>query len=274
MMRFFKCIVAITIACSLISLTACRNTSKFNGYYEDLNIVLHNNVLGLSSRDHNSAIILEEDSEGRRLFAFQGLTHLSGKYLGDERVFWAFLIAQKTEGEYVFYYPDDNVFLFEDTYSYSKDGSFADYLPGLIEEKELADDIRDLKKRNDWGKPFNEQKCANARVSDTTRDKEVEGGLISETAKRQAYLEVAKNGDYYNRNHVGFNYLTSDKYDRHIFYFKTLTESDIFTGSYVVLIDVDGSIDPDTGIMEIEEPYDYQDELKAFKKANDWDSAP
>lgn len=273
-MKKLKLTAVMLIVLSLVVVSGCRDTWSYHGPSPDLNMVVQNSALGILSRDNNTAVILEEDSQGRVLFAFQGESILDHDTYVDSTSFCAFLVSQKTENGYVYYYPDENMILYPNSYSLSEDGELEDYFPRFIQENELGDEIESLKSENDWNKPFNEKKCTKVKVSDETRDVEMQGGLVSEEAKERAYREAMGKEDVYNEKRVSFAYLTSDQYDRHIFYFKTITEDDVYTGSFVVMFNADGSFDPDTGIMEIEDAYDYQDDLKTFKRVNDWGTNP
>jgi len=70
-----------------------------------------------------------------------------------------------------------------------------------------------------------------------------------------------------------FYYLTSDSYNRHIYFFRGITEDDVYTRSFVVIFNKDGTFDPDVGVMEIQDVWNYQDDLKAFKERNGWNNS-
>jgi len=94
--------------------------------------------------------------------------------------------------------------------------------------------------------------------------------LVSNEAEKKAYEQVASPQDVYSRGL--FYYLTSDNYDRHIYFFRCTEEDKVYTKSYAVIFNSDGSFDTSHGIMEITDFWHYQDDLKAFKERNGWNT--
>ena len=94
---------------------------------------------------------------------------------------------------------------------------------------------------------------------------------MSDETLRKAYEDATPQDVFYPGL---FYYLTSDEYNRHIFFFRGLDVSDAYTKSYVVLFNKDGSYDDINGIMEIADVWHYQDDLKAFKERNGWNTPP
>jgi hypothetical protein len=243
----------------------------YRGPYVDLNCVATNSILGIFGVDNNNIVIIDEDSFGRQMFIYWGNSDAASTQLRADKppAIYSILISQKTDSMEVFYYPDYNFILY-------KDNREARYWPkneellGLANDAAIADNIEWLKQNNDWEKPIDNSKCVSVMVSRKNRVAESQTPLVPEEAWKKVYELVDDQQDYYSRTF--FAYLTSDKYDRHIFFFRVVNEDEIYTKSYVVMFNKDGSFDPDQGIMEIIDVWDYQDDLKAFKDKNGWNT--
>ena len=88
---------------------------------------------------------------------------------------------------------------------------------------------------------------------------------------QKSYEQVAPNDIFSNGL---FYYLTSDDYDRHIYFFRTRDEEEYFRQSFVAMFNKDGSFDHVTDIMEIVDVWDYQEDLKSYKERNGWNASP
>ena len=263
-------LVTILLLLVILLLTGCpADDLAYNGPYVYLNTVVMNSILGIYGVDHNNIVIVDEDSVGRQLFIYWGNTDAASYQLGADKppAIFSILIAQKTEGDKVYYYPDYNFILY-------KDNREAIYWPNNEEllsfahDTSIADDIEWLKQKNDWGNPLDESKCVSATVSRKNRAQESRTPLLTDEAAQKAYDHVNALPDYFSRTF--FAYLASDKNDRHIYFFRVLNEDKVYIKSYVVMFNKDGSFDSDHGIMEITDLWHYQDELKAFKDSNGW----
>jgi hypothetical protein len=230
--------------------------------------VVSNSLLGIYGEHSGGIEVIEEDDYGRRLFLYTGVSIASDKKVySDWRYIVGFFVSQKTEDEKVYYYEDVNYTLYEQ----STEASPLELI--------TTEDMNRLKTKNDWNTPVVESKCITKEIS--RQNKGYSTGLIK-SLKRGSVMDKVANalGVQAGYSLSDPYYLTSDEYDRHIYFFRAIQENgegssdDTYTDSYVVMFNADGSFDPDTGIMEITDPYDYQDALHDFKQRNGWHTAP
>jgi hypothetical protein len=250
---FFASIVIFFLVCTL---TGCQFTG-YKGEFPELYTVAVNSLLGMKGyHSHGDAIIklIEEDTFGRKLFSYY-----EDSYYGEG---WpnsfSYLICQKIDGEYVYYYADYNFI--------SKEWN------GL-EVPFTDEDIGDLKMLNDWGKEINEEKLTQVEISRKKNEPKVKierkdfDILFQRIAK-----EKGRKGDGTMVYPYAF-YLTSDAYGRSIYYVtaihKDIDKEDMEL-HLVIIFNPDGSFDEDTCIMELKDLYNYQDDLKELKEANNW----
>lgn len=93
---------------------------------------------------------------------------------------------------------------------------------------------------------------------------------IKEKTIHQTYTEICPNNEYLAYN---CSYLTSDEYNRHIYFLRGVdSDGENLLGYYVVLFNSDGTYNVDTGVMEITDLNDYKSELKEFKERNNWNN--
>ena len=264
---------ALGIFLVTIMVTGCFNERLPHAYYGpngDLNSEVTNSILGIYCVDFNRIAVVEEDSFGRRLFAYWGQTVAANPALGNSHWIYSFLIVQKSDEEYVYYYPDYNFVLYRGEREYYKLPE--EELVRRAKDPAKADDIEWLKQKNDWGEPFDESKCFNALISQQNLERASKSTLVSDGAKEKAREQIALLN---SSNRGAFYYLTSDDYGRHIYFYRVIRDEDeVYTKSYVVAFNKDGSYDETDGIMEITDLWDYQDDLKAFKERNGWNTPP
>jgi hypothetical protein len=138
-------LIAILIVFIPISILWDRSLSyrpKYTGEHPELFSVAVNSLLGTkgyaqSERPFQPELVLqEEDNYGRKLFFYNELEGISA---------YSLVISQKSDSEYVYFYPDYN-------FISSEDEVFSD------EETEV------LKRKNDWGKEINEDKCTKTNI--------------------------------------------------------------------------------------------------------------
>jgi len=124
------------------------------------------------------------------------------------------------------------------------------------------EEIEELKAKNDWGKPIDESKCIKVKLARENRHYAED--LVPESIMREVYDKMCIYG---SPNMVAFfDYLTSDDYDRHIYFFRVADKDRKITNYHVVMFKPDGSYE----IGEIFDLWNYQEELKAFKESNGW----
>jgi hypothetical protein len=212
--------------------------------------------------DDPKIVAMDEDNYGRKMFIYWGNSLTSDEPSNRSRHIYGLLICQESDKKYVYYYPDYNFILHEEN-------STRKYRPT---ESEMIEDIKSfisdedlnaLKLKNDWNKPIDEGKCIKVKISRTSRDSGER--LVSNEAKEKVYNTLLSNDSVKGY----WEYLTSDDYNRHIYFFRTADEKDNYTNSYVVMFKPDNSY----AVSEIKDLWNYQDELKLFKNQNNWNKS-
>ncbi len=236
----YKCLskLKITLIIFVVFLTSCtQDKDDYNGEYPELYSTAIHSLLGTfgygsSERRFDSQIaILEEDEYGRKLFSYYENTRIST---------YSLIINQKSDDEYTYFYPDYN---------------FISNSENIFSEME----IEGLKKKNDWGKEIDVNKCDKRKI---TRNKAT--GQVSEKNLTELYKKALGNDA---SSSPTIKYFTSDKYGRSIYSgFGQFSSK----RNAVMLFNPDGSYTENKCIMELPDLNNYQDELKAFKELNDW----
>jgi len=250
---FFASIIILFFVCPLMG---CQFTG-YKGEHPELYTVAVNSLLGMKGyHSHGDAIIklIEEDAFGRKLFSYY-----EDSYYGEG---WpnsfSYLICQKEDGAYVYYYAD---------YSFiSKEWNGLE-LPFTNEE------IEELKMENDWGKEINEEKLVKVEIS---RKKNEPNVKIERKDYDILFQKIAEEKGRKGDGTMVYPYpiyLTSDTYGRLIYYataiHKDMDKEDVEL-HLVIIFNPDGSYDEDTCVLELKDLYNYQDDLKDLKEANNW----
>ena len=185
--------------------------------------------------------VIETDDYGRRMFIYTTYDDTK-RPIGLQ---YAVMIAQRTDEEYSYYYPD--------------------YCFITFENKEDIDDekTKELKEANDWNKEFDETKCKKSKI---VRQKKVID--IKEKLYKNICDELNSDNKY---KHFYNYYFISDDYGRKLYNITANDFNNDIFDSYVVIFGPKNEYDKETGIIKIEDYYNYQDQLKAFKDANNWD---
>jgi len=266
--------VYITVIALLLMamLTGCYSAGPlphaYTGPDGDLNSEVTNSILGIYGVDYNRIAVIREDSFGRRLFAYWGRTNAAGSALMGNDWINAFLIIQKSDDKYVYFYSGNNFIMYKDDPNREVSPTEEEWIR-IANDPAKANDIEWLKQMNDWDKPFDESRLTRVLISQQDLERASNFKLVPDEAKEKARKQIAALND---SSRGAFMYLTSDEYDRHIFFYRVLDKDDIYTKSYVVLFNKDGSFDAENGIMEIKDVWNYQDDLKAFKERNGWNT--
>ena len=252
-----KKLVAVGIAIFLIncSLTGCRFTG-YKGEHPALYTEAVNSLLGMRGyHSHGDSIIkiIDEDSFGRILFSYYDDSYFYGK------ISLHYLICQKIDETYVYYYPDYNFIVNE-----------WNQLDVPFSEKE----IEDLKNKNDWDKELDEEKFIKNEVVRMKKEPEVE---IKRKDFDVLFRKISKDhGRISDESMIkpAVRYLTSDSYGRTLYYVsvahKDISKKDM-QYHLVIIFNPDGSYDESKCVMEFTNSYHYQDSLKEFKELNGWD---
>lgn len=267
--------LVVVIILTLLLTTGCIYTG-YKGEYPELCSAAWANLPYASGVSSNGeviydpdVIVLETDGEGRTLF-----------YYNEGRSsYWHILIAQKSDEEKVYYYPDDcylsHPWLDEYLLTIDEQSDLNNMVYECIPEEELSA----FKALNDWGMPINEDKCEGTEII----TKKSEGENNPGEAKLEEYAE-----EYYQRvgryihpknNNLArlSSYITCDSYGRELYRIESWVEdfsekSETMTYYHLLMVIMpDGSCDTSTIIM-VENPYECRDAVKAIKQNNNWNT--
>jgi len=128
--------------------------------------------------------------------------------------------------------------------------------------REVSDEIiEELKKKNDWGKEIDIEKCIRVKI---TRKKDL--SPIDDEDIIELYKKDFGKDDFSIKSaRQAIWFFMADDYGRSIYFAHGKNQSDC-----VMLINPDGSYTENKCIMELQDSKNYQEELKAFKELNDW----
>ena len=242
--------ILLPLMCLLLFLNSCVSSIfEYTGEYPELFTVAVSSILGARGyesvgRTYDPARIevLEEDDFGRVLFSYWENTiesHITG---------YSYIIMQKTNGGYVYYYPYYN-FIFRD---------FPD------------NDIELFKSTNSWNQEMSDDSAfEGVKIS---RNKET--GPIPWSHLFDTYYKIFPYSKL-ERRHVAttVEFLRADSYGRTIYF--TSGFKDDGTEIYIaILFKSDHGFDIESGVLEITDPSNYQTELRLFMEANGWNTPP
>ena len=235
-----------------IMLMGCtdKKDKTYTGEYPELYSVAINSLLGaegyfISEVWFDSRILpLEEDAHGRRIFLYFENAQISS---------YSLLISQKSDDKYVYFYPDYNFI------SIVKEVEDTDLI-ATSEKDFLLEDVEELKIKNDWDKELDLEKCVKVEI---VREKAM--GPISIKNLQEPY-EKALGEDAYSYKY-NTSFFIMDDYGRSMYLGIGTWGSDRFV---VMIFQPDGTYEEKGYFMDIEDAQKYQDQLKAFKEANDW----
>jgi len=254
-----------------IILTACSQGDGYAGDYPELFSVAIGSILGargyeivggLRGIDQPSIWILEEDNFGRVLFwytedaIFREISSDNGRRSAARRVF-IYLVAQRVDGNYVYFYPHYNFIIRVDSGNHIHDSYFED-LPQITNE-----DLNALKEANSWNQEMSDDN-AFERVR-IVRQKE--SGPISVRQLAEAYRAVIPSPEVRDRTAASWmRFLRSDRYGRSVYITVEMGRS------IVVIFQPDHSFNVETGTREITNEISYQTELRLLMEANGWNT--
>lgn len=259
--RFKKTItVGAAIFLLICTLTGCNLLlpTSYRGEYPALYTEAVNSLLAIKGyHSHGDALLepVEEDSFGRILFYYY-------EYSYNDIYSFSYLICQKIDETYVYYYPDYNFILKE----WNGVG-----IPFSEEE------IENFKNINDWGKEIKEKELIKYEITRKKKEPEVK---IKRKDFDVLFQKIAKEhgriGDG-TMLYPSVYYLTSDPYGRTLYYasayHKDVSKEDMIF-NLAIIFNPDGSYDENTCVMELIDLYNYQDTLREIKELNGWNKAP
>ena len=190
---------------------------------------------------------LETDAYGRILFSYC--------VEDDAYPIGAYVICQKRDGEFIYYYEDSCSVMAEDL-------------------SDITDQTLDvLKQQNDWGEPFQEEKCAKrtqleqkmgASEYNTVEGFELDNQLDLAHAAADHFEEILGDDSLVIAEYAGM-----DLEGRVLYYADCGTaEEPVY---YAVIVQPDGSI-PDGAYIRIQDFYNCSEEIIDLKTRNGWRS--
>ena len=231
-------VLLLTALVVFTCLTGCFGEYEYSGEYPDMYTEAIRSLIGAIGRLDEVGLnpemsILDEDEYGRVLYSY---------YEGARVNTYNYLIMQKSDEEYVYFYQDYN----------------------FISSTEIffsEEDIEKLKEYNDWGKETDNEKCTKAKIE----YKKTDGPLNKRKILKLASEHLGN--DF--KNHVSsIDFITTDLHRRLMY----ICYGKYSCNRYIVFIfNPDGSYDEENYAVELEDLQNYQDQLKAFKDANNWD---
>lgn len=251
----------------LVSLSACK---QYRGERVDLYTVAVNSVFGIygmksdGERSNSPDIeIVETDAYGRVLFFY------GERYEYDTEIHYdmAFVILQKSDDEYAYFYRNDCYLPYFAT--------SCDYETALEQVDPAA--IEDLKARNDWGRELDEEKCAKAKLV-TSKPKgkvAVSKDDIDEIAYPYAKANGYEGTDEETCKRI--EYCSTDAYGRELYHVYCISKDEdengenVFTNfHYAVIVNADGTFS-DAPIVWIKDPTESYELIQMLKEQNNWD---
>ncbi len=253
---------AYLLLCSML-LCGCSFYKEYEGEYSDLyteaccSLVFSNGFLR-SESVHQSAIdLIEEDDYGRKLFSYyeKQLYHFEG-----QKYILSLLVCQKSDYEYVYYYPDYNFYSIDtqkkvDIYDSHKPTSVPDPLSEFTE-----DEINALKEKNDWNKELQIDKCVKQKIFVEKEKCEIDKSVLNGICN-----DIVDMDEYSLYKH---SFLCSDEYGRKIYCLEFSNRE--LNRYYIILLNPDLTYDKQTFSREIFGPFNCQNEIYELKQNNNW----
>jgi hypothetical protein len=197
-------------------------------------------LLGIDGNENDDIEILEQDTKGRVMFSFNSKV----TSIDDTTGVYSIMICQKTQGEYTYYYPDFN------------------FIVAHNKEEITEDEIAALKNRNDWNKDIDESKMTKVKITWSKTKDNYSGSKKTKIFKDQKKVDFAN-------EYIEFASLGTDKNKRWLYFVRILDNNNSYKRSYVLILNNDNSYEP-SYLQQIDDLWNYQDQLKAFKELNNW----
>ena len=240
-----KIIVVLSIC--LLFLTGCHDTNRYYGKYPEYFSIAASSLLGISGSEFDTVEVLEQDMQGRILFSFSspGISMQRGKDSG----LYSVMICQKTDDTYSYFYPDYH------------------FVVRNKDEEITEGEINSLKERNDWNREIDNSKMVHVKF---TCKKDNIGGITGEDRDETKIFDGKVDDE---KEQVQMIRLGIDGKKRSLYLASILIHGEksyICERSYLVILNADYTYDSRICLQEVEDIWNYQDQLKAFKELNDW----
>jgi len=253
--KIIRAVAIILVLISIISIMNCvpswlKRQRIYEGEYLELYSIAINTLLGARGYGYSEQPfqprieVIDEDKFGRKLFIYFENSSIST---------YSLIISQKNDDDYTYFYPDYNFISFTlELKVFDNISKFFDQFP--------VEKIEELKRKNDWDMEIDESKCLKEKI---VRKKD--NGPINERKVLNICINVLGNDAYPHLSSIEF--FKTDDYNRAIYFGRGKISSN---RHIIMLFNPDGSYNESTGIMELFDIMNYQDELKNFKELNNW----
>ena len=244
---------------------------EYRGEHNDLYTVAVNNGFGIFGYESNGEAlydpvieVIETDDYGRTLFFYSEYRD----YSSDPQIDYgmAFVIMQKAENGFVYYYQDDCYLPYFDTN--------CEYETAMKKVNTAWLDA--LKKRNDWNQVPDESKCTKMPLA----ERKPEGNVDMKSYDFDVSIYPYAKANGYNGTDQGichyFLYCNADSTGKELYYVYGISRDDDGNGgtkhsyyTYAVIVNPDKTISKNA-IVEIKDPSDSHQLIKELKELNDW----
>lgn len=241
MKKYLKRLLSIILVLAQITFCIGCTPPRFDSANKFSNLLISSNVLFAISGINGKGESIERDAYGRELFKYY---IYPGGYEPICNELCVYIISQRQTLTNILYY-EDFCFILSDSFN-----------------KFTQDDIDALKNKNDWGNPFVLEKCSER--SKGIPSSEFEYPQAKETIKQIITKYIDKNCElmYY----IGMD---KDK-DGNILIVFQAKKDDEETRNYMIILTSRGLPRGKECFAEIEDLYNYQEQLHDLKIANDW----
>ena len=249
-----KKIIKYLILIVLVPLIAsCRDLYLYQGNDPELYSIALESVIGSRSYVMNQVLRIEEDTYGRVLFAFIG----DNIYVmnSDQSEAIAIVIAQKTDSNFAYYYDSSNAIAAISIHSLDEELTLK-HIESYFDEAE----IENLKEKNDWNKPINDEHLFRTEV---TRKKTCE----IDRRELRPYEDLLEGNmssgsvQCYGEDRNGYTLVSVET---------LLTES--YGGPsaiYLLIVDQSHKLVSPNAVMRVADIFDME-AIKRFKEENGW----
>ena len=245
-MKKILIIIFVLIIICIFLMQACEPPPFYTKDNKDLYSIALHSVLGASGYQLDEVVVLEEDGYGRKIFAAR---LFSGVPLG---VF----ISQKTDDQYAYYYEDVNFLI--------KDQGVSILTKENVYECFSMEAIKELKEQNDWEKEQSSRECFKVPICG-------EKGYLQDKIPNKM---IERAGERVFSNLVYETPMCEDAFGHIIWYMEGFAnKEDTQRKCYVFLFNADGELKSDEALMEINDIWDYRDQMIAFKEVNGWNKS-
>ena len=242
-----KLATIILALCLLLSCIGC-NPPPYGGENIELYTVAAHGVVGAGWRGGRTEII-DTDSFGRVLFSYTQI-YLPGE-LSDCAGLCAYVICQQSDREFSYYYED------------------ICFIAAPSWETFAADDIEQLKEANDWEQELEPALMAKQKRARRDGVKRYDAeGCPSEIAHMQR--DEIVNSDMFDT--VGGK-CDVDQAGKTLFFFRAYKKGrspEEFSSAYYMILNADGTYDPENYFIEVPDIFNYQELLHELKERNGW----